>query len=82
MKNIFNFYQLADNLSTAGQPKVNEFGKIAQNGYELIMNLAANDYDNVIPNEGEIIQELGLPYISIPIVLKNPRVEQYYLFGI
>jgi len=80
MKNIFNFYQLSDNIATAGQPTIDELGKVVESGYEIIINTAANDYDTVIPNEGEIIQSLGIPYINIPVILKSPKFEQYYLF--
>ena len=80
MKNIFNFYQLTDLISTAGQPKAEEFRKVFENGYEIIINTAANDYDTVIPNEGEILQNLGITYINIPVILKSPKIEQYYYF--
>jgi protein tyrosine phosphatase (PTP) superfamily phosphohydrolase (DUF442 family) len=80
IKNIFNFYQLSKKIATAGQPTADQFKLIKDNRYEIIINTAAKDYDLVIPNEGEIIQGLGLLYVNIPVILNDPKIEQYYQF--
>ena len=78
--NIINFVQLTENIASSGQPSREEFAQITTLGYKTVINLALVTSDNAIVNEGDIVTELGLPYIHIPIQWQQPLLEQFRLF--
>lgn len=80
MKDIINYYQVNPNLATSGQPTATQFQLIAQNNYQVMINLALPSSDNALADEGAIVTELGLIYIHIPVVWESPRVEEVKLF--
>ena len=78
--NIINFVQLTENIGSSGQPSREEFAQITTLGYKTVINLALVTSDNAIVNEGDIVTELGLSYIHIPIQWQKPTLEQFRLF--
>ena len=79
--NIINFVQVSEDLASSGQPTEADFKKIAKLGYTAIINLALSTSDNAIPNEGDIVTELGMTYIHIPVQWQNPMLEQFEVFA-
>lgn len=79
--NIKNYVKVSDNIHTSGQPKENEFQSIADLGVETVINLAMPDSDAAIKNEGELVTQLGMSYIHIPVVWDEPKIEQFELFS-
>lgn len=78
---IINFNQVSDDLASSGQPTETDFEQIAKDGYSTVINLALSTSDNAIPNEGDIITELSMTYIHIPVQWQNPTLEQFELFA-
>ena len=79
--NIINFVQLSENIASSGQPSVADFTQIANLDYKTIINLALVTSDNAIVNEGDIVTELGMSYVHIPILWQKPMFEQFQLFA-
>ena len=79
--NIINFLQLTENIASSGQPCETEFIRIKDLGYSTMINLALTSSDNAIVNEGDIVTELGLSYVHIPIQWQKPTLEQFQLFA-
>ena len=77
---IFNFYQLDENIGTSGQPEAEQFRDISTAGYEIVLNLALSDSPNAIENENNIIGELNMAYVHIPVDFKTPCLEDLELF--
>ncbi len=75
LESIHNFLKLSDNIATAGQPSEEQFTAIKEAGYQLVVNLAPPGSTNAIPQEGEIVESLGLQYVHIPVVWTNPTLE-------
>lgn len=69
---ILNFLQISDKLATAGQPTVKQFQAIADAGYETVINLALPTSDGAIANEAQLVQALGMEYITIPVSWEIP----------
>ena len=76
LKNIRNFVPLRPDIGTAGQPTSTQFSDIADQGYEVVINLAMPDHEDAIDNEGEIVTGLGMSYIHIPVPFNNPQPRQ------
>ena len=75
MHSIRNFVQLAENIGTGGQPEKSQFSKVASNGYEAVINLAMPDHADSISTEGEIISQLGMTYIHLPVPFDKPKPQ-------
>ena len=78
--NIINFVQLTENIASSGQPCETELAQITDLGYGTIINLALTSSDNAIVNEGDIVTELGMSYVHIPIQWQKPTLKQFQLF--
>ena len=70
-----NFHQSTERIATSGQPDRREFHRIAEDGYEVVINLAMHDSDNAIPEEGSLVASLGMQYINIPVPFDEPTAQ-------
>ena len=80
MEKLTNFYQITQNVGTAGQPTADQFSDIAKAGYSTVVNLAMHDSDNAIPEEGHIVASLGMTYIHMPVPFEAPTVDHVRKF--
>ena len=80
MNRILNYIEINELISTSGQPKVEEFEFIANEGFEVIINLAMNSSSNAIENEDKIVTKLNMTYIHIPVDFENPKFSDLKLF--
>ncbi len=80
LKKIVNFYQLDESIGTAGQPEAEQFRDISAAGYEIVLNLALGDSPNAIENERNIISELNMTYVHVPVDFNSPRLEDLESF--
>ncbi|MGJ3238632.1 MAG: protein tyrosine phosphatase family protein [Anaerolineae bacterium] len=79
-KQIYNFLEIDEQLSTAGQPTREQFKVLKQNGYRVIINLADGSTEDDLPEESEIVNELDLAYHHIPVHWEYPDKESLYRF--
>jgi protein tyrosine phosphatase (PTP) superfamily phosphohydrolase (DUF442 family) len=77
---IINFVQISENIASSGQPLERDFKQIACLGYKTVINLALMTSDNAIVTEGDIITDLGMSYLHIPVQWQKPTCEQFKLF--
>lgn len=80
MDDILNFHRVSDRIATSGQPTAEQFSKIQEAGYTVIVNLAMADAMNAVPEEEKIISALGMTYIHIPVPFDNPTVNHLRAF--
>ncbi len=80
LEKIVNFYQLDENIGTSGQPEAEQFGDISAAGYEIVLNLALGDSPNAIENENNILSELNMTYVHIPVDFKTPTLDDLESF--
>ena len=80
MRSIRNFVQLTDTVGTAGQPTQDQFERVAQNGYEAVINLAMPEHADSIDHEGSIVTRLGMCYFHIPVPFNAPEPGHVRLF--
>mgnify|MGYP001359723563 CR=1 FL=1 len=72
LQDIQGFLQIAPDLSTAGQPTVEQFPLLQADGVDLIINLAAPGSPDYIPAEETQAQSLGMRYLAIPVDWNHP----------
>ena len=69
------FLPLTDNLLTSGQPTREQFKLIAQLGVKTVINLALETSPNALPDEDQLVTDLGMEYLHIPVLWENPTRE-------
>ncbi len=77
---IINFVRVSDLIGTGGQPTLRQIEALAASGYQLVLNLATSDSDNALPNEGAQVVRLGMDYVQLPVVWRNPTPERFRRF--
>jgi len=76
MSDIYNFKQVSDILSCAGQPLEGQLQSIADDGYEVVINLGLTDGKYALADEAASVKNLGLTYHHIPVVFDNPQLNE------
>ncbi|NCB12396.1 MAG: hypothetical protein EOM78_12285, partial [Erysipelotrichia bacterium] len=64
----------------SGQPSVEQFKEIADNEYEVVINLALQNASNAIENEDKVVTSLKMAYFHIPVDFDNPKLSDLKLF--
>lgn len=77
---ILNYIKINKNISTSGQPSIEEFESIAKNDFEVVINLAMHNSDNALKNEDEIVSKNNMIYVHIPVSWENPEIDRLKLF--
>ena len=80
MSEILNYIKINELISTSGQPSVEQFEEIANNEYEVVINLALHNASNAIENEDKIVTDLKMAYFHIPVDFENPKISDLKLF--
>ncbi len=80
MKDIYNFLQLTDTLFTSGMPTPEQLPLLAENGVQVVINLATSKSEGAIPNEKELIEALKIKYYNIPVEWSAPTAEDLQQF--
>jgi len=75
-------YRLIDaRVATSGQPDEDQLAAIADEGYEVIINLALHDDPRYsLPDEPGTVQALGLDYVHIPVKFDAPTAQDLHAF--
>ena len=76
MENIYNFLKLNDNLFSSGMPTPEQIPSIAENGVQVVINLATSKSEGWIPNEKELMEEQNITYYNIPVDWDNPTIRR------
>ena len=80
MNKILNYIKINELISTSGQPKIEELESIANEGFEVVINLAVLTTSNSFENEDKIVSSLNMSYIHIPVDFENPKISDLKLF--
>ena len=80
MNKILNYVKINELISTSGQPKIEELELIANEGFEVVINLAVSTTSNALENEDKIVSSLNMSYIHIPVDFENPKLSDLKLF--
>jgi uncharacterized protein (TIGR01244 family) len=76
MSSIYNFKQVNDKLACSGQPREGQLQSIAEDGYQVVINLGLTDGKYALADEASSVNALGLTYHHIPVQFDNPLPEE------
>lgn len=80
MNKVLNYIKINELISTSGQLKIEELELIANEGFEVVINLAMPTTSNALENEDKIVSSLNMSYIHIPVDFENPKLSDLKLF--
>ena len=72
MKDIYNYQYLNEKLCSSGMPTAEQMKEAAKAGTQVVINLALTTSPGALPNEGAVVEALGMQYIHIPVEWNNP----------
>jgi protein tyrosine phosphatase (PTP) superfamily phosphohydrolase (DUF442 family) len=72
MKDIYNYLYYNEKLSSSGMPTPEQLKDVAEAGVKVVINLATSKSEGAIPDEGGLVNGLGMEYIHIPVDWNNP----------
>lgn len=75
MSEIYNFKQVSDLLACAGQPREGQLQSIADDGYQVVINLGLADGKYALADEAASVAKLGLAYHHLPIIFDDPQLS-------
>jgi protein tyrosine phosphatase (PTP) superfamily phosphohydrolase (DUF442 family) len=75
MNDIYNFLKLNDDLFCSGMPKAGQLATLADNGVQVVINLATTKSEGWMPDEKEAVEKQGIRYYHIPVEWENPTKE-------
>ena len=77
LDDITNYREYSPLLSSSGQPKRKQFSLIRDAGFERVIFLAPYDSHGSFEEEADIVPELGMEYVHVPIVWDAPRDSDF-----
>ena len=76
-----NYVAATERLHTAGQPSAAALATLAEQGFELVVNLAPPTNQGAVAEEGKLVAEDGPTYVNIPVNWQQPTYEDFALFS-
>jgi protein tyrosine phosphatase (PTP) superfamily phosphohydrolase (DUF442 family) len=81
MENIYNYLKLSDSLFSSGMPTLEQISSIAENGVQIVINLATSQSEGWMPNEKELVEAQNIAYYEIPVDWENPTIDDLNKFS-
>jgi uncharacterized protein (TIGR01244 family) len=80
VSNIYNFQKISDSLACAGQPREEQLASVAEDGYQVIINLGLANGKYALGDEAASVKALGLTYHHIPVQFDDPQLDELRSF--
>jgi len=80
LKKIFNYLKLGDTLHSSGMPTPEQVLSLAEDGINVVINLATPKSENWMPDEQERVEAQNIAYYGIPVDWDNPTMEDLSKF--
>ena len=78
---LLNRIDYSSSLTTAGQPTEAELPLIASAGYDRVIFLAFTNHPKAVAHEDDIVRDLGLQFIHIPVEWESPHLADFEAFA-
>lgn len=78
---LLNQIDYSASLTTSGQPTEAELALIASAGYDRVIFLAFTNHPKAVAHEDDIVRDLGLQFIHIPVQWDSPSLTDFEVFA-
>lgn len=80
LQDIFAFLPLGERIGTAGQPTAAQFARVAEAGFQTVINLAKADSPGALEGQAGLLRDLGLEYLHLPVAFEAPQLDDLRRF--
>lgn len=77
---LYHYRRISAEIVTSGQPTEEQFHAIAQQGFQVVINLGLAEADYALPDERGLVESLGMIYVPIPVQWQNPTLDDFQRF--
>ena len=77
MQGVYNFIQVLPDLATSGVVATESFEALRADGVDIVINLLPDDSEYAVAGEQEIVVQLGMDYVYIPVDFAAPVASNY-----
>lgn len=81
LSEILNYRQYTPLFSSAGQPSREQLPLIKEAGYDRVIYIAFNNGRTAIPDEDQLVKDLGMDYLHIAVDFNKPTVRDFDAFA-
>ena len=81
VKEIVNYREYSEYLSSSGQPDEGQLRAAKQAGFERVVFLAFSDDEGSLPHEDRIVEETGMAFVHIPVIWDRPTIGDFQAFA-
>ncbi|MCB1665723.1 MAG: protein tyrosine phosphatase family protein [Pseudomonadales bacterium] len=78
---ILNYREYTPLFSSAGQPTREQLPSIKAAGYDRVIYIAFSNGRTAIPEEDQLVKDLGMDYLHIPVDFNNPTLRDFNAFA-
>jgi len=79
-QDIYNYRKVDDRTITGGQPTAEQLTAAAEEGYQVVINLATYQSGHSLVDEAGLVRSLGMTYYHIPVEWQNPQLSDFTAF--
>jgi protein tyrosine phosphatase (PTP) superfamily phosphohydrolase (DUF442 family) len=80
LADISNYRDYSETFSSSGQPTQGQLAVVKSEGFERVIYLAFTTSETALAKEDEIVKELGMEYVHVPVVWEEPTASDFYTF--
>lgn len=81
LEDISNYREYSPLFASSGQPSKKQLRLLKDAGYERIVYIAFTNSGKAFDDEDQVVKELGMDYIQIPVVWDAPTESDFYAFA-
>lgn len=81
LEDITNYREYSPDFASAGQPTKKQMKLLRDSGYERIVYIAFTNSGKAFDDEDQVVKELGMDYIQIPVDWNAPTDSDFYAFA-
>ena len=81
LSEIKNYVEYSPTFSSAGQPNIEQLELLKDEGFERVVYIAFTNSKGAIANEDQVVKELGMDYLQVPVVWETPLKSDFYAFA-
>ncbi len=81
MAEIYNVVEVSHALSTSGIIPAERFQHLADESFEVVINLLPDGSEHAVSGEGDIIEGIGIEYVHIPVDFAEPKPADFARFA-
>jgi protein tyrosine phosphatase (PTP) superfamily phosphohydrolase (DUF442 family) len=80
LEKIYNHLQLSDTLHSSGMPTPEQISSLADDGVQMVVNLATSQSEGWMPDEKERVESQSIAYFGIPVDWDAPTTDDLTKF--